>query len=263
MKKTTFKIEKMDCPSEEQIIRMKLTEHTAIHSLNFDIPNRTLVIYHREDSKKILDTLEKLQFNTQFINEQITNSDLEPKPIHNQLKLLQIVFIINLVFFIIEASAGHLIQSLGLVADGLDMLADSIVYGIAMIAVGKSTEFKKRVANTAGFMQLSFAIIGFFEVLRRFFNPENTPDPEWMIGVSMAALVANATCLWLLQKNNSNESHMKASVIFTSNDVIANLGVVVAGILVYVFDSPLPDLIIGCIVFYLVTKGAITIFKIH
>jgi Co/Zn/Cd efflux system component len=56
---------------------------------------------------------------------------------------------------------------------------------------------------------------------------------------------------------------MKASVIFTSNDVIANLGVVVAGILVYVFDSPLPDLIIGCIVFYLVTKGAITIFKIH
>ena len=55
---------------------------------------------------------------------------------------------------------------------------------------------------------------------------------------------------------------MKASMIFTSNDVIINLGVIVAGLLVYSLDSNKPDLIIGTIVFFLVVQGALRILKL-
>jgi Co/Zn/Cd efflux system component len=55
---------------------------------------------------------------------------------------------------------------------------------------------------------------------------------------------------------------MKASWIFTSNDVIVNLGVILAGVLVYLTESNKPDLIIGSIVFLLVARGAFRIFKL-
>lgn len=48
MQRTTFNIPKMDCASEEQLIRMKLEGFDNISSLDFDIPNRTLDIYHTD-----------------------------------------------------------------------------------------------------------------------------------------------------------------------------------------------------------------------
>lgn len=88
------------------------------------------------------------------------------------------------------------------------------------------------------------------------------PDYRIMIGISILALAANAVCLWLLQKSKSNEAHMKASMIFTSNDVIINSGVILAGVLVLLTQSKYPDLIIGTIVFLIVVRGAIRILKL-
>jgi len=73
-----------------------------------------------------------------------------------------------------------------------------------------------------------------------------------MIVVSILALAANGLCLYLLQKSKSKEAHMQASMLFTSNDVIINLGVITAGLLVHWLNSNKPDLIIGTIVFVLV-----------
>lgn len=55
---------------------------------------------------------------------------------------------------------------------------------------------------------------------------------------------------------------MQASWIFTSNDVLVNIGVIVAGILVYATGSKLPDLIIGAAAFILVAQAARRILKL-
>jgi Co/Zn/Cd efflux system component len=88
------------------------------------------------------------------------------------------------------------------------------------------------------------------------------PNFKMMIVVSLLALVANSVCLYLLQKSKSNEAHMKASMIFTSNDVIINSGVILAGVLVLYTNSRYPDLIIGAIVFLIVVRGALRILKL-
>jgi Co/Zn/Cd efflux system component len=99
--------------------------------------------------------------------------------------------------------------------------------------------------------------------LRRFFGAEQLPDFSTMIVVSVVALIANTICLYILQRSKSKEeAHMKASMIFTSNDVIINLGVILAGILVNYLSSNKPDLIIGTIVFVLVVQGAFRILKL-
>ena len=93
------------------------------------------------------------------------------------------------------------------------------------------------VTKMSGYLQLALAGLGFIEVLRRFFTFEPIPDFRVMVIISMLALLANATCLYLLQKSKSDEVHMKATMTFTSNDVIINLGVIAARILVLIFNS--------------------------
>ena len=121
---------------------------------------------------------------------------------------------------------------------------------------------KKRIAKVAGYFQITLAVLGFIEVIRRFFGVEKMPDFSTMIIVSILALIANGICLYLLQKSKSKEAHMQASMIFTSNDVVINLGVITAGVLVNWLDSSKPDLIIGTIVFVIVVQGAIRILNI-
>lgn len=262
MHKTIFEIPKMDCPSEENLIRMKLDGISSIANLDFDIPNRKLIVFHSGQVDQIEKSLIELNLGGKRIStEQTRQTDFKENSI--QKKLLWTVLGINFAFFIIEMTTGLISKSMGLVADSLDMLADSFVYGISLFAVGGTLIRKKRIAKLAGFFQITLALIGFAEVLRRFLGAEKMPDFSTMIIVSIFALIANGICMYLLQKSKSKEdAHMKASIIFTSNDVIINLGVIMAGIFVNLLNSNKPDLIIGTIVFVLVIQGAFRILKL-
>ncbi len=274
MDKTTFKISKMDCPSEENLIRMKLESHSNIEHLEFDIPNRQLTVFHHDNIEGIETAIHDLKLgdtllSTETIDPSDPNNnfkidaDSSHKKDAEQRKLLWIVLVINFAFFIIEMSTGLISRSMGLVADSLDMLADSFVYGISLFAVGGTVIKKKRIARIAGYFQITLAILGFLEVLRRFFGNKQLPDFSTMIVISILALIANSICIYLLQKSKSKEeAHMQASMIFTSNDVIINLGIIVSGILVNWLHSSTPDLIIGSIVFALVIQGAFRILKL-
>ena len=262
MKKTVFKISKMDCPSEENLIRKKLDGISDIRHLEFDIPNRRLTVFHSGEAQLIEDSISDLKLGEQQISSKNSDQTLFNED-GNQKRLLWSVLAINFAFFIIEMTTGIISKSMGLVADSLDMLADSFVYGISLLAVGGTVLKKKRIAKIAGVFQIILAIFGLIEVLRRFFNEEQLPDFSTMILISFLALIANGVCLYILQKSNSkNEAHMKASMIFTSNDVIINLGVIIAGLLVNWLNSSKPDLIVGTVVFALVFQGALRILKL-
>ena len=262
MYKSTYKISKMDCPSEETLIRMKLEGLPMIKSLVFDIPNRKLTVFHSEENPEIEKSLNELNLGAEYKETTIVQQDVFDDSSSIQSKLLWTVLIINFVFFIIEITTGLISKSMGLVADSLDMLADALVYGLSLWAVGSTIIRKKKVARLSGYFQLALATLGLIEVIRRFISSEDVPDFQIMIIVSVLALIANSVCLYLLQKSKSEEAHMKATMIFTSNDIIINTGVIAAGVLVLLTHSKYPDLIIGTIVFLIVVKGAFRILKL-
>lgn len=261
MYKTEFNISKMDCPSEENLIRMKLSEY-EIAKLEFDLEKRALFVYHSEDIAPIEKALSELNLGSKVLSTNSVEHFETVEDTSKQRSLLWTVLIINFAFFLVESLTGFASKSMGLVADSLDMLADAFVYALSLFAVGGSALRKKNIAKAAGYFQIVLAIIGFAEVVRRFLGVEEIPEFKTMIIVSILALIANGICLFLLQKSKSKEAHMRASMIFTSNDVIINLGVISAGTLVYLLHSSYPDLIVGTIVFILVVIGAIRILKL-
>jgi Co/Zn/Cd efflux system component len=252
----------MDCPAEERMVRMKLEGLTNIISLQFDIPGRRLEVYHTDSCDKILAALDSLQFDTGIVSSEPADMQHADGSHSQERRVLWQVLVINLFFFILELLTGFIANSMGLVADSLDMLADSIVYGLSLLAVGGAVSRKKNVARAAGYFQLALAVLGFAEVIRRVLGHGETPDFHLMIIISLLALTGNSLCLYLLQKSRSREAHMRASMIFTSMDVIVNIGVIVAGLIVYLTSSMLPDLIVGTVVFVLVGRGAYRILQL-
>jgi cation transport ATPase len=146
----------MDCPSEENLIRMKLDEVSSIMHLNFDIPNRKLTVFHVGQIDEIERAVIELNLGGTKISTERTERTEQTsfKENENQKRILWSVLAINFAFFIIEMTTGIISKSLGLVADSLDMLADSFVYGISLFAVGGTLIKKKRIAKLAGYLQI-------------------------------------------------------------------------------------------------------------
>ena len=251
----------MDCPSEENMIRMKLDGQEFV-KLDFDIPNRNLYVYHDGDITPIFNSIHLLDLGATLIGSEENNDTIINEDHTKEKKLLWTVLLINFSLFILEIITGFFSGSMGLVADSLDMFADAIVYSLSIYAVGHIAAKKKRVAKISGYFQMALAFIGMVEVIRRFVGFEEVPVFQTMIVISLFALTGNAVSLYLLQKSKSKEAHMQASMIFTSNDVTVNIGVIIAGALVYFTHSKYPDLIVGTIVFGLVAKGAFRILKL-
>ena len=175
-------------------------------------------------------------------------------------KTLRILLLINGTMFVVGIVAGVLAHSTALVADSLDMFADASVYTMSLYAVGKSAHHKNRAATLSGIFQITLAVMVVIDVIRRFVWG-SAPESGWMMAMAFLALIANSYGLYLLSKHRKGEVHMRASWIFTQNDVIANFSVIVAGFLVTLFNSRFPDLIVGFGIASLVVWGGISIIR--
>lgn len=261
MESTLFRIAKMDCPSEEGLIRMALQDMDDIKELEFDLSARELKVIHAHVPNDVLEKLTPLNLDTTILSSEQLGEDYQAtSPSRGQesgdLKLL---LLINGTMFVVEFVTGLLAESAGLIADSLDMLADASVYGLSLIVVYRSRKEQRSIAKVSGWLQALLAMGVLIEVVRRLIYGS---EPVSMLMMSMGgiALIANVLCLMIIHKHREGGLHMKASWIFSANDVIANGGVIAAGFLIVVTQSNLPDLIIGAIIGLVVLNGARRIF---
>jgi len=175
-------------------------------------------------------------------------------------KVLIILLSINAFMFVVEVTFGILSESSALIADSLDMLADATVYGIGLYAVGKKMHVKITAAYVSGVFQILLGASVAVDILRRLILGSD-PESILMISIGIVAFIANTICLMLISKHKEGEVHMRASWIFSKNDVIANLGIIIGGSLVSLLDTRIPDLIVGIVITLIVIRGGIYIVK--
>ena len=178
----------------------------------------------------------------------------------DERRVLRVALVLNAAMAVIGGLAGWIAQSTGLLADALDMLADATAYTIALLAIGRSALFKIRAATLSGSILLVLGLGVLFEVSRRLIYGAE-PLSEWMIGTALLSLIVNLTVLRLLAPMKSDEVHLRATWLFTRADVVANLGVILAGLLVLWLGVPYPDFVIGALIGLYVIKEAIEILR--
>lgn len=259
-----YAIPKMDCPSEERLIRMALDGTEGLGALQFDLERRELRVQHAGPADAITARLRTLGLGARLLSSAALAGAAAPPapPDAQEARVLRWLLAINAVMFGVELASGWLAQSAGLIADALDMFADAAVYGLALYAVGRTARLKLRAAHLSGWLQLLLALGALAEVLHRLLLGSE-PEPPLMMGIALLALAANVGCMALLARHRTGGVHMRASWIFSTNDVLANLGVIVAGALVAWSGSNVPDLVIGSVIALLVLNGARRILRLR
>ena len=175
-----------------------------------------------------------------------------------QRRVLGIALFLNATMFVVEVTAGVFGNSTGLIADGLDMLADASAYAIALLAIGRSASFKANAAGVSGLVLLVLGIGVLVDVARRTISGE-PPDGLVMVAVAAVALAVNATVLRLLSGVRDQGVHLRATWIFTRADVIANIAVIVFGAAVLLTGLRFLDLVAGAGIGLYVIREALEI----
>ena len=183
----------------------------------------------------------------------------EAKNAHER-RVLVIALALNAAMAVIGGIGGWIAQSTGLLADALDMLADATAYAIGLIAIGRTARFKANAAWLSGSVLLVLGLGILVEVGRRIVYGAE-PLSGWMIGISLLSLVVNLTVLRMLSKLKSGEVHLRATWLFTRADVVANIGVILAGFFVWWLAKPYPDFVIGTLIGLYVIKEAVEILR--
>jgi len=176
----------------------------------------------------------------------------------SQKSVLYWLLAINTSMFMVEITLGWYAESTALIADSMDMFADAVVYGIGLYVVGRTALAKANAALVSGYFQAILGFLILFDITRRLIQGSE-PLSEFMMLVGLVALIANVICLLLIHKHKDGEVHMRASWIFSANDVIANLGVIISGVLVWWLDNRWPDIIIGIVIAVVILRGSLLI----
>jgi cation diffusion facilitator family transporter len=176
----------------------------------------------------------------------------------DQRRVLIIVLIINAVMFFLEFGAGIVAGSTALMADASDMLGDALVYGVSIYALARSDRCKAGAAMFKGVFILALGVGIVLNVIAKV-QSGIPPSSTLMVVFGGLALVANLVCLRLLWRFRSHDVNMASTFECSRNDVISNVGVLVAAGAVALLNSPWPDIIIGSAMAILFLRSSVRV----
>ena len=164
-------------------------------------------------------------------------------------KTVLTVAFLNLAYFFIEFSYGKLFASLSLISDSIDFLEDASINILIALALGWSVKKKQFISYLlAGFLLVPGSIF-VWNAIQKILNPIN-PEGAGMTWVGLGALAVNVFCAFLIARHReSGHSLILAAYYSARNDALANVMIVLAGLITMVYPTIWLDLLIGLVIF--------------
>ena len=154
----------------------------------------------------------------------------------------------NLTYFFVEFIAANNIHSSSLFADSIDFLEDASINILIFLALGWSIKSKARLGKCLA-MILVIPALAFLYTIWQKFNMPSVPDPSILSLTGFGALLVNLTCTFILMRfRNYQGSLTRAAFLSARNDALANIGIIIAGLIGYIWVSMWPDLIVGFLI---------------
>lgn len=162
-------------------------------------------------------------------------------------RALWIVVLLNVGYGLVEIVGGFLSDSQALKADALDFMGDGIITLLGILAIGWGLLWRARSALIQGIFLgvLGLSVLG--NTLMRLWAGY-TPEAELMGAFAVVALVVNIAAALVLIPHRTGDANVRAVWLFSRNDAIGNLAVVIAAGLVAWLDSEWPDIVVALVI---------------
>ena len=166
---------------------------------------------------------------------------------------------LNLAFVIVEAVAGFLGNSIGLLSDAGHNLSDVFSLLLAMIALKlasshatKRFTYGRRKASVL--ISLLNAIILLVAVgaiivesIEKFFNPTEV-NGSLIIWTATVGIVINGLTAWALSRQQKHDINTRGAFLHMLADTLVSVGVVVSGVVINLTGWTIVDPIIGLVI---------------
>ena len=159
--------------------------------------------------------------------------------------MVLIVALANLTYFFVEFVVARRIGSVSLFADSIDFLEDAAVNTLIAVALGWSLKQRARIGMLlAGILLIPTAAL-LWTAWQKLSAP--TPPEPWLLSTTgFGALLVNLGCAFALTRfRHHSGSLTRAAFLSARNDALANLAIIVAGLITLEWLSGWPDLIVG------------------
>lgn len=175
-------------------------------------------------------------------------------------RALWIVVALNLGFGVLEIIGGFIAASQALKADALDFLGDGSITFVGLLALAWSERSRAKVALVQG---LFLAVLGAAVLANAGWRALNAlpPEAELMGAIGIAALAVNVTAALVLSRFREGDANVRAVWLFSRNDALANVAVIIAALMVFLLDSAWPDLIVAAVIAVLFLHSATEIIR--
>lgn len=167
---------------------------------------------------------------------------------------------LNLTTGLVEIVGGSLASSQALEADALDFLGDGTITFPGLIAITRGPGWRASAALLQGVFLSVLGIIVIGGAVHRAID-QKLPDSEVMTWIGIVALSTNVACTLILMSFRKGDASVRAVWLFTRNDAVGNLAVIVAAGLVAWTASPWPDLVTAGLVGGLFLHSALEILR--
>ena len=183
-----------------------------------------------------------------------------------------VCIIINLLFVIIEAGAGFLFNSLGLLSDAGHNLSDvfSLLLSLFAFRMSKhrSTEhFTYGYKKSTVLVSLLNAIILLIAVgailiesVYKLKQPEHVSGAavSWTAGIG---ILVNGVTAWLLMKSQKHDLNVRGAFLHMAMDTLVSVGVVISGIIIMLTGFVLIDTFISLFIALLILASTWKLLK--
>lgn len=258
--KRRYVVTGMDCPSCCGKIESSVRKMSGVHRAQVSLVTQSMTV--EVENPGVLPELEKLVralgYQIEGLEAESAVAATHQTPAYR--RALLIVVLLNVGYGIIELIGGFVSQSQALKADALDFLGDGFITGLGLAALHWSPAWRARSALIQGWF-LGFLGLGVFASTAYRFWFTQEPRSEVMGILGGIAMVVNVLAAVVLLPHRSGDANVKAVWLFSRNDALGNLAVVVAAGLVYWLQTAWPDLIVAAIVAGLFLQSSWSIIR--
>ena len=179
----------------------------------------------------------------------------------NLRKTVLTVATLNLIYFCVEFYFGRLYDSVALIGDSIDFLEDASINILIAFAIGWSLRRRQIVTYMLALLLLVPGVAFLWNAIDQLLNP-NIPLGRGMSVVGFGALSINVFCAFLIARHRSEEGGLVMAAYYSArNDAVANLLIILAGLITILSPTIWPDLVIGIVIFLMNADAAKSIIE--